>query len=587
MPAFSRSRSHAARAAVALLAALAACSSSARDASVAPEADLVLLNGRVYTLTWPEPGRDGRPNAAAPFDSATGWRHDATAVAVQEGRIIYVGSDSGARAIAAASAQVVDLGGQTLLPGLVDAHTHVAELGQSLDRVNLTGVATEEEAVARIASRAAVTPKGEWILGYGWDEGAWANRYPDKRLLSARVPDHPVILRSLHGFASWANERALTLAGITRETPSPAGGEIRRDGQGNPTGLVLNRAVPLLDDAVPLPSPSQRDAQLLRALRVMAEAGYTGVHEAGVAPDVRDSFERRASRASLPLRVYAMLSARDSALIRRWIARGPFTAPNGMLVVRAVKAYYDGALGSRGAQMLADYADRPGHRGVSGGAYGFDQRLVADAMSAGFQVGIHAIGDAGNRATLDFIDSVQRAAPAARNQRHRVEHAQVIAPADIARFASMGVVASVQPPHAVEDKGWAETRVGAERMAGAYAWRTLREAGAPLVFSSDLPGSDWSPFYGLHSAMTREDTSGAPPGGWYPAQRMSAEEAVRGYTVWSAHAGFDDADGGPIAVGRRADFTVMTVDPFRAAPRELLRGSVVLTVSRGRVTYRR
>ncbi|WP_396223818.1 amidohydrolase family protein, partial [Gemmatimonas sp.] len=192
MPAFSRSRSHAARAAVALLAALAACSSSARDASVAPEADLVLLNGRVYTLTWPEPGRDGRPNAAAPFDSATGWRHDATAVAVQEGRIIYVGSDSGARAIAAASAQVVDLGGQTLLPGLVDAHTHVAELGQSLDRVNLTGVATEEEAVARIASRAAVTPKGEWILGYGWDEGAWANRYPDKRLLSARVPDHPV-----------------------------------------------------------------------------------------------------------------------------------------------------------------------------------------------------------------------------------------------------------------------------------------------------------------------------------------------------------------------------------------------------------
>jgi predicted amidohydrolase YtcJ len=587
MPAFSRSRGHAARAAVALLAALAACSSSARDASVAPEADLVLLNGRVYTLTWPEPGRDGRPNAAAPFDSATGWRHDATAVAVQEGRIIYVGSDSGARAIAAASAQVVDLGGQTLLPGLVDAHTHVAELGQSLDRVNLTGVATEEEAVARIASRAAVTPKGEWILGYGWDEGAWANRYPDKRLLSARVPDHPVILRSLHGFASWANERALTLAGITRETPSPAGGEIRRDGQGNPTGLVLNRAVPLLDDAVPLPTPSQRDAQLLRALRVMAEAGYTGVHEAGVAPDVMDSFERLASRDSLPLRVYAMLSARDSALIRRWIARGPFTAPHGMLVVRAVKAYYDGALGSRGAQMLADYADRPGHRGVSGGAYGFDQRLVADAMTAGFQVGIHAIGDAGNRATLNFIDSVQRAAPAARTQRHRVEHAQVIAPADIARFASMGVVASVQPPHAVEDKGWAETRVGAERMAGAYAWRTLREAGAPLVFSSDLPGSDWSPFYGLHSAMTREDTSGAPPGGWYPAQRMTAEEAVRGYTAWGAFAGFDERDGGTIAVGKRADFTVMTVDPFRAAPRALLRGNVVLTVSRGRVTYRR
>lgn len=278
---------------------------------------------------------------------------------------------------------------------------------------------------------------------------------------------------------------------------------------------------------------------------------------------------------------------RDSTLHRQWIARGPFTSANGTLVVRSVKAYYDGALGSRGAQMLSDYADRPGHRGVSGGAYGFNQQLVADAMSAGLQVGIHAIGDAGNRATLDFIDSVTRAAPKARGLRHRVEHAQVVSPPDIARFAALGVIASVQPPHAVEDKGWAETRVGAERMAGAYAWRTLRRAGAAMVFSSDLPGSDWSPFYGLHSAITRQDTSGAPAGGWYPGERMTAEEAVRGYTVWSAFAGFDEADAGTIAVGKRADFTVLDVDPFRASPAELLRGKVVLTVSRGRVTFQR
>ena len=407
------------------------------------------------------------------------------------------------------------------------------------------------------------------------------------RLLSARVPDHPVILRSLHGFAAWANQRALTLAGITRSTPAPSGGEIRKDPSGEPTGLVLNRAVQLLDDAVPLPSPAQRDAQVLRALHVMAASGYTGVHEAGVAPDVMESFERLAERDSMPLRVYAMLSARDSALLRRWIVRGPFTSANGTLVVRSVKAYYDGALGSRGAQLLADYADRPGHRGVSGGAYGFNQQLVADAMSAGFQVGIHAIGDAGNRATLDFIDSVTSAAPKARGLRHRVEHAQVVSASDIARFASLGVIASVQPPHAVEDKGWAETRVGAERIAGAYAWRTLRRAGAALVFSSDLPGSDWSAFYGLHSAITRQDTSGAPSGGWYPAQRMTPEEAVRGYTVWGAYAGFDEQDAGTIAVGKRADFTVMDVDPFRADGAALMRGAVVLTVSRGRVTFQR
>ena len=569
----------------ALLLSLAAACSPSSDRE--PAADLILHNARAYTLAWPEPTTDGRPSPEAPYDSITGWHPDASAIAILDGRIIFVGTDSGALTLKGPATKLIDLAGQILLPGLVDAHTHVAELGQSLDRVNLTGVATEAEAVERIVARAAQTPKGEWILGYGWDEGAWANRYPDKRLLSARVPDHPVILRSLHGFAAWANQRALTLAGITRATAAPSGGEIRKDDRGEPTGLVLNRAVQLLDDAVPLPSPAQRDAQVLRALHVMAEAGYTGVHEAGVAPDVMESFERLAERDALPLRVYAMLSARDSTLLRQWIARGPFTSANGTLVVRSVKAYYDGALGSRGAQMLKGYADRPLHRGVSGGAYGFNQQLVADAMSAGFQVGIHAIGDAGNRATLDFIDSVTRAARQARGLRHRVEHAQVVSPPDIARFAALGVIASVQPPHAVEDKGWAETRVGAERIAGAYAWRTLRRAGAALVFSSDLPGSDWSPFYGLHSAITRQDKSGAPAGGWYPGERMTAEEAVRGYTVWSAYAGFDEQDAGTIAVGKRADFTVLDVDPFRAGPAELLRGKVVLTVSRGRVTFQR
>jgi len=202
-------------------------------------ADLVLHNGHVYSLAWPEPSNDGQPHADTPFDSSTGWHHDATAVAVRDGRIVFVGTDSGALALRGPDTRVVDLAGNVVLPGLVDAHTHVAELGQSLDRVNLTGVPTEAEAVARIAERAATTPKGEWILGYGWDEGAWANRYPDRRLLSEKVPDHPVILRSLHGFAAWANDRALTLAGITRDTPSPSGGEIRKDASGEPTGLVL------------------------------------------------------------------------------------------------------------------------------------------------------------------------------------------------------------------------------------------------------------------------------------------------------------------------------------------------------------
>lgn len=572
----------------ALLLALAACACAAPPRRGGAVADVLFVHATAYTLAWDDPGGDGTPAANAPFDAATGWHPDATTIGVRDGRIIYVGNDAGSITVRGTNTKLIDLAGAVLLPGFVDAHTHVAELGQALERVNVTGVATEAEAVERVAERAKSVPKGEWIVAVGWDEGAWANRYPDKRLLTARVPDHPVVMRGLHGFAAWGNALALEKAGITRDTPAPSGGEIRKDAQGEPTGLLLNRAVPLLDDAIPAPTPAQRDAQVLRALHVMASDGFTGIHEAGTTPDVMASFERLAAADSLPLRVYAMISGRDSAMVRAWIARHPYTSPNGMLTVRAIKAYYDGALGSRGAQLLADYSDRPGTRGVSGGTYGFDRTLVGDAMAAGFQVGIHAIGDAGNRAALDFIDSVTTAAPGARGLRHRIEHAQVISPEDLPRFARSRIIASMQPPHAVEDKTWAEQRLGPERIKGAYAWRSLRRSGASLAFSSDLPGSGWSPFYGMYAAITRQDTLGTPAGGWYPEQRMTPEEAVRGYTSWAAFAGWDEKEAGTLEVGKRADFVVLNVDPFRMQqPTELLNGRVMMTVSRGRITWTR
>lgn len=576
----SRSALAAVLSAVAVLAFTSACAG-------APQADLLITNANVYTLRWSEPAPDGSPATDAPHDSL-GWHADATTIAVRGDDIIFVGSAIDGARFRGSTTRVVDLAGAVVLPGFVDAHTHTAELGQSLERLDLTGIATPEAAIEKVAERAARTPKGEWIIGFGWDEGAWADRYPDKRALSARVPDHPVFLRGLHGFAGWANALALDKAGITGATQAPTGGEIRKDARGEPTGLVLNRGIELLDKAVPAPTPPQRDSQVVRALRAMAASGFTGVHEAGTAADVVASLGRLADADLLPVRVYVMLDGRDADLLSTWRARGPFTHVNGSLVIRAVKAYYDGALGSRGAQLLADYSDRPGHRGVSGANYGFDRASVAQTMAAGFQVGIHAIGDAGNRAALDFIDSVVVAAPPASPPRHRIEHAQVISPADLPRFARRGIVASMQPPHAVEDKGWVEARLGPARTEGAYAWRTLRRDGAQLAFSSDLPGSSWEVFYGLHSAITRQDTTGAPPEGFTPTQRMTAEEAVRGYTAWNAFAGFDEVRGGTIAVGKRADLMVIDVDPFRiASPRGLMSGHVLLTVFNGRITHER
>jgi predicted amidohydrolase YtcJ len=475
-----------------------------------------------------------------------------------------------------------------VIPGLIDSHTHVAGLGEMVGRVDLYGVQTEAEAVERVVRFAAAVPKGEWIVGRGWDEGAWASRYPDMKLLSEKVPDHPVYLASLHTFAGWGNRLAFERAKITRNTKAPEGGEILKDGAGNPTGIVLNRAVALLAGAVPPPTEEQMEARVLAGLERMARDGYAAVHEAGVDSALLKALESLASEGKLPIRVYAMLSARDEALCRAYLSRGPERDPKKMLVVRSVKAFYDGALGSRGARLLADYADREGHRGVSGEAYGFDQALVGELMRAGFQVAIHAIGDAGNRETLDFIEAVVKAHPAARDQRNRIEHAQVVHPDDFPRFTRLGVIASMQPPHCAEDKAWAEDRLGPERVRGAYAWRTLRRSGARLAFNSDLTGSDHNFFYGLHSAITRRDKELQPPGGWYPEERVTPEEAVRGYTIWGAYAAFAEKETGVLAPGRWADLTVMDVDPLSVGetePERLLKGKIQATVVAGKLVH--
>ncbi len=550
-------------------------------------ADLVVTNGRVYTFAWGEPSPDGAPAADAPHREGA-WRPDAEAVAIRAGRIVFVGSAQDTQMYVGETTRVLDIDGATALPGLVDSHTHVAGLGELEARVNLIGVETEQEAVEEVAARASSTPEGEWILGRGWDEGAWANRYPTLELLTERVPAHPVVLESLHGFAVWGNRLAFERAGIDSATPDPDGGEVLRDETGNPSGIVLNRAGSLLTSAIPEPSAEQIRQFTLAGLEVMARDGFVAIHEAGVGRRQLEALESLAGSAELPIRVYAMLSARDADLCEEWLAKGPIAGTDGMLAVRSVKAYYDGALGSRGARLLEDYSDRPGHRGTSGDEYGFDEELVARMITGGFQVGIHAIGDAGNRETLDFLERVLTEDAAAKRHRHRIEHAQVLHPDDIPRFAQLGVTASMEPPHCVEDKTWAEDRLGPERIRGAYAWRTLRQSGAALTFNSDLSGSDHSIFYGLHAAITRRDKRSEPLDGWYPAQAMTPEEAVRGYTGWSARAAHWENETGILAPGRWADLTVMDIDPLvlgESDPGAILNGRIVGTIVAGQLVH--
>ena len=568
---------------------LISVSSQAMAKAASGGADLILTDAHVYTLRWGEPARDGKPAPDAPITNGK-WHPDAAAVAIRGGKIVYVGSDKGALALRGKRTRVIDLDGATVIPGLVDSHTHFVELGAKLESVDLTDVATEAQAVAKVAERAKSVPKGEWIFGAGWDEGAWANRYPDKQQLSAAVPDHPVVLRSLHGFAIWTNQAALDAGKITKASPVPVGGEMRLGADGQPNGLFLNRAATMIDAAVP-PEPQAVVARhALKGLTQMAADGYVMVHEAGVPAQAMAALQQLEDEQRLPIRVYALLSLRDPPLMRQWIARGPDRDSDSMLVTRAVKAYYDGALGSRGARLLADYEDKPGHRGISGGGYGFDQDLAMAAMKAGFQLGFHAIGDAGNREVLDFLEAEFKVDPGTQQGRHRIEHAQVVSPQDQPRFARLGVIASMEPPHAVEDKSWAEVRLGPQRILGAYAWRSLRTAGARLTFNADNPGSDHSIFYGLHSAITRQDKQLQPAGGWYPEQRLTIEEAIRAYTNWSAYAAFRENQTGIIAKGRWADLTVMDIDPFAlagSAPEKILAGKIRATIVGGKLVYQR
>ncbi|MGH7554861.1 MAG: amidohydrolase, partial [Longimicrobiales bacterium] len=351
-------------------------------------------------------------------------------------------------------------------------------------------------------------------------------------------------------------------------------------------------AVPLLQSAVDPLSPEEFRNRLVEALDSMAAAGIVFVEEGNADARTVQALQDLDQSGRLPTRVGVMLATQgpdpDTTLLREWLSRGPLRADTGMLEVRAVKAFYDGAMGSRGALMLEDYSDQPGHRGRGGDSYGFGRDWLGQFAAAGYQVVIHAIGDAANQQALDFFDSLYTAQPRARDQRNRIEHAQVVAPSDMPRFGRLDVIASMQLIHAMDDMPWAEQRIGPERIRGAYAWRDLRRAGARLAFSSDMPGADHHIFNQLHAAVTRANARSEPNGGWYPEQRLTPEEALRGYTTWAAWATSHEQQTGTLTAGKWADLTVMDMDPL-ALPvsgyDRILGGKIVLTMVGGRAVY--
>ena len=541
--------------------------------------DLLLLNAHIITMNPRNPS--------------------AEAVAVKDGRIAWVGSTADAKTIFGNAAETLDLGGATVLPGIIDAHAHLMSLGESFLKLDLKGIATFEEAARRVKEKAATVRSGEWILGWGWDEGKWAGNYPTHELLTEAAPTNPVFLTGLHSFAAWVNKRALLVAGINKDTRDPENGKIIRDEKtGEPSGVLINRAQDLVASHIPPLDIDSVKIALELAARECLRNGLTSVHEARVTPIMLRAFREMIKKGRLPLRVYAMLDGANPALIDEWLKRGPEIDPQHRLTIRSVKVFADGALGSRGAALFEPYTDAPNTKGSITTSEADIYELTRRCLGRGFQVATHAIGDAANHQVLDAYERALKQAPGAtpgtsasdtrvggNDARLRIEHAQVLAAADIPRFAELGVIASMQPTHCTSDMAWAEKRIGPVRIKGAYAWRSVLKTGAHVPISSDFPGETLNPFYGIYAAVTRQDHQGKPEGGWYPDQRMTMEEALRGYTIEAAYAEFEEKQKGSIEKGKLADLIVISKDPTTVAPIELLRISVLKTFIEGKLVH--
>jgi predicted amidohydrolase YtcJ len=528
--------------------------------TVPPRADLVLVSGNVETLD------PGTPKASA--------------VAIKEGRIAAVGSDDDIKPWIGDQTRVVELHGKTVLPGLVDSHAHLAALGLRRFGVDLVGTRSLEEVRSRVKKAALAAKKGEWIIGRGWDQNDWESfkkkglKFPSAKDLDDVSPDHPVMLHRIDGHAIWVNTKAMQFVGVDAHTKAKPGGEIVKGKSGKPSGIFIDNAMEIISDKTPAPSKDELKQAILAAQKECLAAGLVQVHDMGIGHPALTVLRELDQAGELKLRVYAFLDGSTEDL-GAMLAAGPLipTDAKSHLTVRGVKLFIDGALGSRGALLLKPYSDDKKSSGLLVTKPEVLQSRVMQATRAGFQVATHAIGDRGNQIVLDayqkMLSATSSSGRTASILRPRIEHAQVVAPEDIGRFGKVGIIASMQPTHATSDMPWAESRLGKERLKGAYAWHSLLTANATIAAGSDAPVEDVSPVLGLYAAVTRKNLFGEPEGGWTPKQKMTRAEAVRAYTTGGAWASFRETEAGVIKKGYVADLTVLDKDPMTAPEDDL------------------
>lgn len=536
-----------------------------------PHADLVLLNGKIVTVD-----ADFSIRQAAVVSGET---------------IVFAGGDEQAKKYIGPKTRVIELNGALVLPGLIDSHAHLHSLGEQLSFLSITGASSFKEIVRKVEERVKTARSGEWIVGGRWDHTRWPGQnFPHHRTLSAVSPGNPVYLRRVDGNSAMVNAKALAIAGITKDTPDPFGGVIHRDENGEPTGVLVNRAMNLVKKYLPADTEEQREAKFKKAVSNCLSVGLTGVHEAGVGPAEIAMYKKLIDNGELGLRIYAMLGEQAKPVLTGDLAayfrkHRLENYGNHFLSVRSIKLFFDGALGSRGAAFFQPYQDDPGNRGLLRITPEYITRVSEAALQTGMGVNTHCIGIRGNRLCLDAYKKAFKTYPV-NDHRFRIEHAQIVRPEDVELFAKLGVIPAMQPTHCTSDMGFVTDRVGGKRAQGAYAWRWFRDAQLAIPLGSDFPVESNNPLYGIYAAITRQDHNGDPGGGWYAGQRLTIEEAIKGFTIWAAFGAFQEDVLGSIEKGKLADFTILDRDITRVEPQEILKTKVLYTIVAGRIRYR-